>query len=327
VTRPGAGAGRHAPADAVEAYRRAGVSGTFAIDGTPPARLQIAPQHDRLTLLVRVDSEEPGLDLRDRANIEYDLEHDAGAMWHRLDVTYDENLTEVYPVLCAIADRVQLGGQTFAQAVDAVISGLGDILVGRGGLTHDQQVGLFGELVVLLSLAAKDGLAVATWRGPDREEHDFGLAGADVEVKTTMSERRRHWISSATQLLPTPGRDLYLLSLQITAAGNGPGTTLADAVAAARGLPQPLPGAVDGALAAAGYRPRHADLYTARWALRTVPEFHLVDDAFPSVTPDRLAAVVPAAHRIGDLRYRVDLDGLAAQPPLCPVTINGETTT
>lgn len=327
MTGPAHAAGRHTTAQAVDAYRRDGVAGAFAVYGAPPAMIRIAPLHDRLTLLVRVDSDERRPDLRDRAHISYELEHDAGTMWHRVDVTYDENLTEVYPVLCAIADRVQLGGQTFAEAVDAVLDGLGEILAGRGGLTHDQQVGLFGELAALRGLAAKDGPAhaVAAWRGPDREEHDLGLATADVEVKTTMSERRRHWISSATQLLSTPGRELYLLSMQITAAGDGPGLSLADLADAARALPQEHAGTVDASLAAAGYRDRHADLYTARWALRTAPEFHLVDDSFPAFTPERIAAAVPSSHRVSDLRYRIDLNGLPAAPPLFAVTINGET--
>ena len=66
-------------------------------------------------------------------------------MWHRLDVKYDDNLAEVYPVLCTILDRTQLNGQTFKDAVESVLAGLGDILSGRGGLSLEKQVGLFGD--------------------------------------------------------------------------------------------------------------------------------------------------------------------------------------
>lgn len=316
---------RHAPVQVVEDYQAQGVSGVLAVSGTPAARIEIAPQHRRLSLLVQVHGEARGPDLLDRANLAYELRHDAGDMWHRLDVTFDDNLGEVYPVLCAVADRVQLAGETFTDAVEAVLAGLGDILAGRGGLPHDKQVGLFGELAVLLSLAAhaEPAAAIAAWRGPDREEHDFGLPGSDVEVKTTMSEHRRHWIGTATQLVPTPGRDLYLLSVQITAAGNGPGATLTDLVEAARALPGTPAGIVDAGLANAGWRSRHADLYRSLWALRTVPEFHPVDDGFPALTPDRIHAAVPHSQRIVDLNYRVDLDGLAPAPPPFPVTIPG----
>jgi hypothetical protein len=290
---------RHVPADVIEAYDEHGVSGTLVIDGTPNARIQIAPQYHRLSLLVRVDANVPGPDLRDRANLAYDLQEEAGVMWHRLDVTFDDNLTEVYTVLCTIADRVQLAGETFTDAVEAVLAGLGDILAGRGGLSHAEQVGLFGELVVLLSLAAQRTPtdAVGAWRGPDREEHDFGLQRVDVEVKTTLSEQRHHWIGSLTQLLPTPGRDLYLLSLQITAAGLGPGATLTELVAAVRSLPGIPIGHVDKRLESVGWRPRHADLYRARWTLRTGAAFYLVDEEFPALTPARVAAAVPSPQR------------------------------
>jgi hypothetical protein len=323
VTGPAAGGGRHAPAAIVEAYQSQGVNGVLVVGGTPAARIEIAPQHRRLSLLVQVSGEPRGPDLLDRANLAYDVVHDAGQMWHRLDVTFDDNLGEVYPVLCAVADRIQLGGESFTDAVEAVLAGLGDILAGRGGLPHEKQVGLFGELVVLLSLAAHStpAGAVAAWRGPDREEHDFGLPGVDVEVKTTMSEHRRHWIGAPTQLVPTPDRDLHLLSLQITASGAGPGATLTDLVGAAQALPGAPPGAVEAGLASAGWRARHADLYRSRWTLRTAAEFHLVDDAFPAVTPDRLGAAVPSPERIVDFRYRVDLDRLVPAAALFPVTI------
>ena len=36
-----------------------------------------------------------------------------------------------------------------------------------------------------------------------REEHDFGLNRFDIEVKTTLSEDRRHRVSSLTQLEPS----------------------------------------------------------------------------------------------------------------------------
>lgn len=319
---------RHAPFGVVEAYDAQSVGGVLVVAGTPAGRVQIAPQLHVLSLLVQTTDNVTGPDLRELANMQYDLHEDAGVMWHRLDVTYDDNLAEVYPVLCTIVDRVQLNGQTFTAAVESVLTGLGDILSGRGGLSHEKQVGLFGELVVLLSLTQHltPADAIATWRGPDREEHDFGLIHSDVEVKTTMSEQRSHWISNLTQLLPTPGRALHLLSLQITAAGKGPGATLAELVQAARALPGIPLITLDSSLKAVGYYARHADLYRSRWTLRTVPAFYLVDDEFPALTPNRVAESVPNADRITDVRYRVDSNGLIAADPLFAVTLTGATT-
>jgi len=305
----------------IERYDAQGVSGVLVVDGDPAGRIKIAPQGRQLSLIVQVTHNAAGPDLRNRANLAYGLHEDKGVMWHHLDVSYGDNLTEVYPVLCTILDRIQLGAESFTDSVEAVLAGLGDILAGRGGLPHEKQVGLFGELVVLMSLAehSSPADAVVAWRGPDREEHDFGLPDADVEVKTTMSEQRGHWIGSLTQLRPTPGRDLHLLSLQITAAGNGPGATLTELVHTARAMPGVPLADLDTGLGDAGWRARHADLYRSRWALRAPPAFYVVDDAFPAVTPPRIAAAVPDPQRITDVRYRVNLDGLAATTTLFPV--------
>lgn len=321
-------AARHVPVDIVEAYHSQSVGGVLVVAGMPPGRVQIAPHLGKLSVLVQSMDNVAGPDLREHANLRYDLHEEGGVMWHRLDVDYDDNLTEAYPVLCTILDRIQLHGESFKGAVEAVLAGLGDILAGRGGLSHEKQVGLFGELLVLLSLAQHltPHDAVSAWRGPDREEHDFGLFDSDVEVKTTMSEQRSHWISGLTQLMPTPGRDLHLLSLQITAAGQGPGTSLAQFVEMARTLPGIPTGVLDSSLASSGYYARHADLYQSRWTLRTIPTFHLIDDDFPALTPGRISSSVPSPRRITDVRYRVDLDGLPTFDPLFAVTLTGAVT-
>lgn len=316
--------GRHAPVEVIDSYSRQGVRGTLVVDGAPAGRISIAPQHSVLSLLVQASDGLRGPSLQERAHLDYELIEDAGSMWHRLDVTYGDNLAQVYHVLCSILDRVQLAGETFVGAVGAVLAGLGEILAGRGGLSREQQVGLFGELTVLLSLAAAETpqTAFTAWRGYQREEHDFGLIEVDVEVKTTLSEKRSHWISSLTQLLPTLERDLYLLSLQITASGQGAGATLPDLVQAVRGLPD-VPGSeLGGALSASGYFDRHADLYTSRWGLRSSAAFYLIEGHFPALTPSCLPDGVHA-ERITDVRYRIDLQGLTPAQPLIPITVTG----
>ena len=314
---------RHAPFEIIDSYDKQSVAGVLVVPGAPAGRIVIAPDSHKLSLEVRAINNVPGPDLRDKANLYYDVEEEAGLMWHRLDVTYDGNLAEVYPVLCTILDLVQLDGDDFAEAVESVIGGLSDILLGRGGLSREKQIGLFGELVVLLSLArgTSPQEALGAWRGPDSEEHDFGLSDVDLEVKTTTSERRGHWIGSVTQLVPTGERPLHLVSIQITGAGNGPGASLADLVHAARQLPGIVRSDLDKTLQTVGYRDHHADLYTSRWTLRSAGAFHLVDNAFPAITPDRVAAAVPNAARVTDLQYRIDLDGLTATAALFPISL------
>jgi hypothetical protein len=305
---------RHVPTAAVSAYVEQGVGAELTVAGEPDARLRIDPGHSRLCVLVRVNNDTSQPDLTSLANVGYELEDISGAMWHRLDVQFDDNLAEVYSVVCAVLDRVQCEGEPFSTAVSAVLSGLCDILAGRGGLRPEKQVGLFGELAVLLALAVplSPATAVAAWRGPDHEEHDFGLPDFDLEVKTTTSEQRTHWISGASQLVPTAGRPLYLVSLQLTGAGAGPGTTLPELVARARDLAgRP---AVEAALTSAGYQDAHADLYPARRRQRTDARFFLIDDDFPAITPTRIANAVPSAGFVVDVRYRLDLDDYADSP-------------
>ncbi len=316
---------RHVPYSAVEAYAHQEVSGVFTVEGSPESRIQVSPAQRTITLLVEVVGNVGGPDLKGLANLDYSLEDVGGAMWHRLDVTYEDNLAEVYPVLCTIVDRIQLKGESFAQAVRSVLIGLSEILAGSGGLSFEKQIGLFGELVVLLSLAATDDaeIAVSAWRGPDREEHDFGLTETDLEVKTTISEKRSHWINSLSQLAPSPGRELFVLSIQLTTAGSEPGMSLAHLVAGSRALPAVPTEQLNALLESAGYYDRHADLYRTRWRFRSEPAFFAVDDQFPALTLPRVVSSVPAAQRIEDVRYRVSLDGLPEHGPLIPLELPG----
>lgn len=319
---------RHTPYATIQAYALEGVAGSFQVDGTPSSRIQLSPADHQITLLVQVTDNMPGPDLQALANLDYYLEDQAGTMWHRLDVAYDENLAEIYPVLSAIVDRVQLNAETLAHAVAEVLTGLNEILAGRGGLSLEKQIGLFGELVVLQALAAHTDAkqAVRAWRGPDREEHDFGLTTEDLEVKTTISEKRSHWINGLGQLTPTPGRALYVVSIQLTAPGAGSGASLVELIAAAHALPHVPSSQLDLALENAGYSTQHDDLYGTRWRFRSRPEFFLVDDEFPALTAEHVFQSAPKPERIDDVRYRIGLDGLPGSDPLFNFDLPGLTT-
>ena len=317
--------GRHVPYAAIEAYAQQVVTGGFTVRGTPEGRVQLSPAQHIITLLVEVVNDSTGPDLSGLANLNYSLVDVDGHMWHRLDLVYTDNLAEVYPVLCAILDRVQINGESFALAVDSVLSGLAEILLGSGGLSLEKQVGLFGELTVLVSLAvATDAeTALSAWRGADREEHDFGLDDGDLEVKTTSSESRLHWISSLNQLQPSPNRSLFVASIQLTAVGSEPGLSLPQLVATVRSVIPASTSQLEDGLKRAGYYNRHTDMYRARWRLRSEPKFFAVDEDFPALTPARVLSSVAAAARIKDVRYRVDLDGLPDCTPLFPIDLPG----
>ena len=307
---------RHVPIGVVEDYLVQGLDGVLGVDGSPAGRLLISPHHQ--TLAVQFPPDVRGPNVVEFENLDFDVITDETGTWHQLSVQLDDNLDEVYALLCAILDRVQLSGQSFAEAIEESLDSLTGILAVRRSLSREKQVGLFGELWTLLAVAEAKGAAAAidSWRGPLGEEHDFGMSEADLEVKTTTGERREHWISTTTQLVPTGHRPLYLLSIQLTAAALDAGHTLPSLIASARSALATHVVRLDAVLARLGYRDRDSDLYHSRWTLRTSPAFYQVGLQFPAVTQERLEAMVPSSERITDLRYRVDLTGLEPSPPL-----------
>ena len=94
-------------------------------------------------------------------NLEFDVISDNQVVWHQLAVRLDDNLDEVYALLCAILDRVQLSGEPFAEAVEEALDSLTGILAVRHSLIREKQVGLFGELCALLALADEIGCDAA----------------------------------------------------------------------------------------------------------------------------------------------------------------------
>jgi hypothetical protein len=310
---------RHVPIGVIEDYLVQDLDGVIGVPGSPTGRLLIDPHHK--TLAVQFPAGVRAPNVAELENLRFEVISDNNVVWHQIAIGLDDNLDEVYALLCAVLDRVQLSGEPFADAVEGALDSLTGILAVRHSLTREKQIGLFGELCVLLALTGSLGAddAMSAWRGPLGEEHDFGMSDADLEVKTTLSERREHWISTATQLVPTGGRPLYLVSIQLTAAAVDAGHTLPSLVSLTRSKLAAHVMQLDEVLARLAYRDRDSDLYHSRWALRTRPAFYEVGPHFPAVTQARLEAVVPAAERITDLRYRLDLTGLSPSPTLFAV--------
>ena len=178
-----------------------------------------------------------------------------------------------------------------------------------------------GELMVVESLLDRAGAddVLNWWVGPQSEQHDFALPAVDLEVKTTLSERRRHVISGTEQLRPNPARPLWLVSIQLTRTGSGAGRSLAGIVT---DLKERLHGdsRFHAALGGLGWADEDAELYDQRYLPRDAPLAYVVDETFPAVTEERLRAVVPHADLISDLTYRVDLTDRTPGDPGLPLT-------
>lgn len=308
---------RHLRPEGLKEYLAAAVPTLVPVHGSPKCFLVIDPSLQRVAIRVPWSAGELP-DLSTYRHFFAETVVRDGTRWGEFGATGGDVLLDAHPVICAVADRVQQQGKPFAIAVRDVLETYHELLRGIGRLSDQEEVGLFGEVLVLERLIDDLGAAVAVgaWRGAVSEEHDFGLPDEDVEVKTTMGETRRHWVGTATQLEPTVGRPLWLLSLQITSAGTG-GLSLPELIAGVR--VKILDGAVraelEERLGRVRWRDDEAVLYGRRFRLRTDPAVFLVDATFPAITPQKLAAAGVPVQRIAGLTYLLDLSGLAHDNP------------
>lgn len=211
-------------------------------------------------------------------------------------------------------------------ASDAIHSGLNawsQLLEGKPLLSTEEQLGLRGELALLRTLVVQRGpSAVSAWTAYDEAvsgRHDFRLDTCEIEVKSTRGSSRRHWVSSMQQLVPSPGLNLFLLSLRFEPAGLAPGMTLPEVVEALRSslLTHPKDRTrFERLLVLARYRDEDAQHYDDRLHLAAEPVLVPVDGNLPALTTGALSnCIAPhALSRLIDLRYQIDCDGLGSGP-------------
>lgn len=306
----------HLTADDIEKYFLQPLPAVRRLSAQPSTYLLIDPGTEQIRLRVPPESGVPDVTTFDRITFEVVQELGEDDEWFELAIDATDNHHEAYLVIAAIVDLV-VNGNPFTDAVAEGLRSFQELLLRKRRLTGEQQIGLFGELLFLehamTHVSAPD--VINAWTGADREEHDFLFEALSVEVKCTRSESRIHVITSASQLQPSPERPLYLLSVQITAAGAAAqGRGLGDVIRGIRGaLPEQSRHLFDKKLEEVGWRDEDAELYQRRWVLRSAPRAFLVDDDFPALTPKRIATVVPQASHVIGLQYRLDLTQLEAE--------------
>ncbi|MEO3773981.1 PD-(D/E)XK motif protein [Micromonospora sp. B9E7] len=308
-------ADRHLSTDSFSDYLRSSVPIDHPITGSPRLVLFVDPHARRVGLRGPATSHEvvpAGLE-----HLSVRVVHHDGQRMIEVAVTDPRLFVDAYPLLCAVADRVQLDQQTLTAALVETLRRLGHLLKTEDALSQEKETGLIGELLLFAGLvhAAGPDNALASWRGGQAEEHDFGLPDHDVEVKTTVSERRAHWISSLTQMVETGGRELWLVSLQITAAGSA-GRTLPNLITSVRGKLSSTAhrATFDDLLRGSGWRDRYSATCQRRWRLRTPAEAFQVTETFPRLTPRLLADAGVDGTHVTDVRYRLDLTGRSGDP-------------
>lgn len=308
---------RHLSRESLREYLRAGSRVALTSDGVPVAQFVIDPSQGEIELRIACeDLELPNITAF--RHFEVSRKSIGDTEWSILRICHGADLLECYPVLSATADRIQLKGETFAEAVIGSLRALSEVLSRLTRMSTNQEIGLFGELLALRALIERVGgsAAVSSWIGPFSEEHDFVLESVDVEVKTTISEQRIHMISSLTQLVPSPGRPLFLLSIQVSRGGAG-GSTLSELV---EEIISALHGDAKGEfiekVRSAGWRSEDSNLYSDRFLERTGHLFYRVDESFPAITPETIEAMGGISAFIREVFYQIDVTSLTPTEPM-----------
>lgn len=294
----------------VEEYFRLGVKTAFDLHTDPLLRMEIDPGHESIELTTPAAGSDPEVTSFER--LTFNRFRRPTEEWFRLTIDARDMHYEAYVLVESVVDQLRAGA-SFRHAVSEALVSLKELLSSRSRLTEEKTLGLIGELLVLRHVIDSSGerTAIESWLGPHAEEHDFGFPDFGAEVKTTKSEQRVHVIGSETQLEPSPGTPLHLISIQVTRAGTGAqGITLPSLITDVRGMLDNARRTFDAALEGLGWRDADADLYQVRYQLRSTPRAYLVDDDFPAITSARLDAVIPNRSNVSSVSYRVNVTEL-----------------
>lgn len=180
-----------------------------------------------------------------------------------------------------------------------------------GLLSLEEEVGLFGELVVLESLLRAGipaTVAMETWQGPLGGLQDFMIGTGAVEVKTTVAINGfPATIGSLDQLDDSVRQPLFVAGVRLSIDGSG--RTLPDIVADIRGIVQSELAAIDmfnNRLLHAVFLDAFSNHYTRRFVYsytRILP----VVEGFPRLTRTTVGIGIIKA------RYELDLDLVAVE--------------
>lgn len=226
-----------------------------------------------------------------------------------------ELFQQCYSFLLTVADAID-SGEPAALALAQELTAWEALLRPAARLTREDEIGLIGELWTLHRLTSFVGLnAVEGWVAIDPESHDFRFGNVDLEVKTTVSNERLHFINSLSQVVPLDGHALYILSIQIAPAGVGNGLTLPEAILALQSTFKPEPNLqtlFNHAIERRGYASSDSAQYPTRFRLRGGASLIPVDGSFPAITPAAINKLLgpDRASRTDRFQYMAKLDGL-----------------
>lgn len=176
----------------------------------------------------------------------------------------------------------------------------------RGRLSPEEELGLFGELLVLrelLQARVPEGRSVRAWTGPARGVHDFTFGRGAIEVKTAVQGLAfRARIGSLEQLDEHVASPLFLGAVTVAqAAGGATLPALAADLRAMLAADSDAQALYDARVLRAGLQESMASSYD-RTFVHVESVFLPVNDGFPRLVPQNVPAGVSA------VRYELTLD-------------------
>lgn len=126
----------------------------------------------------------------------------------------DPELLETFLVLLEDAAQ-RLGSTTTWPLIVSFVDEWQNLLARRAPLSIEQQLGLWGELLVLSSSKNPDQM-LAAWIGPDAGAVDFFVDGVGLEVKTSR-KRHSHHVSLSQVAQPVGAKEAFTVSFWVNA--------------------------------------------------------------------------------------------------------------
>lgn len=179
----------------------------------------------------------------------------------------------------------------------------------RDGLSRDEQLGLLGELWLLLEWLPRLTVnALTAWQGPLRGRHDFVTGTVSVEVKTTRTATGPvvHRVARLDQLDEPGTGELYLLSLRAVPDPLGSDdldTLLTRSRTAAAAAGAACIALLEDRLLAVGVKPGDAGRYTEPLRIAQQELYRVAPD-FPRLVPASFPGGLPGG--VVDVAYSVD---------------------
>ncbi|BBI21795.1 hypothetical protein EKJ_26420 [Qipengyuania flava] len=290
---------------------------TYQLDPGSQLLLSMDPREGRMVLDVLLHPNDPIPELTKYKFVSVQKHTHGGKQFLRL-VTDDKGLfVEFFNFSKTVADNVVNGGATAYAALLDTIGSFNRLFSSTGLIAEESRVGLIGELWVLRQLIDEIGKdAVKFWMGPNRDAHDFRFDSAELEVKTTRSAGREHKISRIDQLQESPGKKLFLLSIQLVETPNDKSLAVTTLVSIIRGHlgDQSLLQTFNEKLAK--WLPKEiedgVDEGSPLYQLRSEPALMEVNDSFPRLIPKslELLSAYQKDGRITGLEYSIDVTGM-----------------